>query len=136
MHYALLFQRNMVKSDYKNTTNDRGITMKVTDVLIQKYQDADEIYLLQRTKKRNKAEIALDWLVALFTPLADITEMADAAADMAYYYLVVRNDAQLLVRVEKGMVTEMDVTGLCSGKRFLIDGNHFRKVRNIHGKTV
>lgn len=110
--------------------------MKDKDILLGRYTDAQEIYILQRSKIMSKSEKALDWAVCLFTPLAGIVDMADAVADMGAYYLVVKQDSQLLVRLEKEELSEKDITGIGCEKKFTVDGNRFRKVRKIYGEAV
>lgn len=110
--------------------------MNVKQSVIEKYKDADEIYYLQRTKVKNTRSKILDTLVCLFTPFTEITETADTISDMGTYYLVVRGERQLLVRADKDGITEKDITGQCDGKKFVVDGNRFKKVLMPDGKKI
>lgn len=101
-------------------------------IILSRYTDAQEIYILQRSKVMSRSEKALDWAVCFLTPLAGIVDMADAVADMGTYYLVIKPQAQILVRLEKGELSEKDITGIECGKKFTVDGNRFRKVRKIN----
>ncbi|MBP3415486.1 MAG: hypothetical protein J6L81_09860 [Clostridia bacterium] len=106
---------------------------KQNDAIIEKYSDAAEIWVLQRKKAKNKKESLLDAAVCFFTPLVEITETADAIADLGFYYLVAMPDRQLLVRYEKGDIAEKDITGLGYDKKFTVDQNRFIKVLKIYG---
>ncbi|MGN0632930.1 MAG: hypothetical protein ACI4JW_03590 [Oscillospiraceae bacterium] len=101
--------------------------------IIARYSDAEEIWTLMRSKKLTAKEHILDTAVALLSPLPGIVNEADAFADMGTYILVVKQDAQLLVRIEKGEFEEQDVTGQCEGKKFTVGQNKFLKVKNING---
>lgn len=101
--------------------------------IIKRYEDAEEIWLLSRTKKLSAKEKVFDSAVTLFSPAPGIVDMADAVADMGRYVLVVKKEVQLLVRIEKDEFEEQDVTGQCDGKKFSVGQNRFLKVKNIHG---
>ena len=107
--------------------------MNQNKMIIQKYADASEIWLLRRRKKRTKKDMLLDFAVALFSPLHGISVEADGFADMGGYLLVIRKEETLLVRMEHGSFEEQNVTGQCSGRKFLIGQNWYTKVRMIHG---
>lgn len=101
--------------------------------IIKRYEDAEEIWLLSRTKKLSAKEKVFDCAVALLSPAPGIVDMADAVADMGRYVLVVKKDAQFLVRIEREEFAEQDITGQCDGKKFTVGQNRFLKVKNIHG---
>ncbi len=110
--------------------------MNIQQMISEKYRDADEIHSLQRKKVGKTREKILDALVCLFTPLAEISETADMISDMGTYFLVIRNGRELLVRAEKSEITEMDITGQCEGRKFVIYGNKFTKVRMLNEKKI
>ena len=101
--------------------------------IFARYSDAAEIWLLSRSKKMTAKEHIFDAAVALLSPLPGIVQEADCFADMGGYILVVKQDIQLLVRMEKNEFEEQDVTGQCGGKRFTVGQNRFQRVRKIYG---
>ena len=84
--------------------------------IFERYSDAKEIWLLRRRKKMSAKEHIFDAAVALLSPLPGIVEEADGFADMGGYILVVKQDRQLLVRMEKNEFEEQDMTGQCGGR--------------------
>lgn len=108
--------------------------MKISnEELIKKYEGANAIYLLTRTKKMNKAEMILDGAVALFTPLGGIVKEADTVADLGTYFLVEKNNDEILVRVQGEELTEELISGKyeMAGKKIIYGNNYFKKVKNI-----
>lgn len=106
------------------------------EAVIKKYSNAKEIYALLRSRKMSKKECLFDWLVALFSPVAGIVEEADAVADLGTYFLVIRENKKLLVRVGRREITEKDITNSCKdfqGKKFVVEKNQFKKVRKVYG---
>ncbi len=103
--------------------------------VIEKYVDAESIYILQRSKKMKTKHYVLDFFVALFTPLAGIMQEADIVADMGTYYLVNKDKKNLLVRVDNKEIAEKDITGLCdfNAKQFVLDGNKYVKAWKVNG---
>lgn len=101
--------------------------------IIERYSDAKEIWILSRRKKMSAKEHIFDAAVALLSPLPGIVEEADCFADMGGYILVVKQDRQLLVRMEKNEFEEQDMTGQCDGRKFTDGQNKFLKVRKIYG---
>ena len=96
--------------------------------IIAKYEGAKAIYALQRRKKLNGKEKAFDWAVALFSPLPGIVEEADLIADLGAYFLVVKDDEEILVRVAGEDIVEENVTGKLirkSDKRFVYEDNKY-----------
>lgn len=101
--------------------------------IFARYSDAKEIWILNRSKKMSAKEHIFDTAVALFSPLPGIVDEADSFADMGGYILVVKQDTQLLVRMEKDEFEEQDITGQCDGRKFTVGQNKFMKVKKIYG---
>lgn len=101
--------------------------------IIEKYKEAKEIYILQRSKKLNGKEKAFDWLIALISPLPGVVSEADMVADLGSYYLAVMSDCNLLVRAEKEEITDCVVEPEEIGKKFVVNNNCFKKVMKIYG---
>ncbi len=110
--------------------------MNILEKTLQHYSDADKIIFLQRKKVKSTGAKILDTLVCLFTPVVEITETADAFSDMGVYFLVIKDGREILVRGDNEGFTEKDITGLCEGKKFVIDGNKFTKAMKLDGKKI
>ena len=104
--------------------------------LTEKYSGAKEIYALRRNKQMSVKERIFDMLVFMLTPLPGIVEEADFISDLGSYYLVVGENENKLVRVQGKELTERVITADCSERTFVVDGNRFRKVREINGKKL
>lgn len=107
--------------------------------LVAKYEGASAIYALQRIKKLSKKEKAFDWAVALLTPFPGILEEADTLADLGAYFLVKKENEDILVRVQGENVAEEIITGKMekkSDKIFVYDGNQYAAYKElISGKV-
>lgn len=107
--------------------------------LVEKYEGASAIYALQRIKKLSKKEKAFDWGVALLTPFPGILEEADALADLGAYFLVKKENEDILVRVQGENVAEEIITGKMekkSDKIFVYDDNQYAAYKElISGKV-
>lgn len=107
--------------------------------LVERYKGAVAIYALQRKKKLTKKEKIFDWAVALFSPLPSIVDEADHVADMGAYFLVHKDDEEILVRVQGEEIFEETVTDKLdkkSEKVFVYDGNQYAVFKElISGKT-
>ena len=94
---------------------------------------------MQRKKKLTKKEKIFDWAVALFSPLPGIVDEADHVADMGAYFLVHKDDEEILVRVQGEEIFEETVTDKLdkkSEKVFVYDGNQYAVFKElISGKT-
>lgn len=102
--------------------------------IIKKYSGAKEIYALMRRKKMSKKEIAFDLFIAFVTPLPGIVHEADVVSDMgAYYYLIVGESTDKLVRVKGNDVTEQEISVDSKKKTFVVNGNKFTKVGKLYG---
>ncbi len=110
--------------------------MNIQEKTLRHYSDADEIYYLRRKKVRKTGAKILDAAVCLFTPFVEVTETADMISDMGTYYLVVKEGREILVRADNEGFEEKDITGLCEGKKFIIDGNKFTKALKLNGKKI
>ncbi len=106
--------------------------MKQKDI-IQKYQNAEEIYLLTRKKVFSVKEKIFDWAVVLLSPIPGIVEEADAFSDMGTYYLVAMPNRKLLIRDSGSEFSETDITENYEqkGRSFVFDGNRFTKISRI-----
>lgn len=96
--------------------------------LIAKYEGATEIYALNRKKKMTEKEKLFDAAVALFSPLPGIVEEADLVADMGTYFLVKKENQEILVRVQGEELAEEIVTGKLEYKSksvFIYDRNQY-----------
>ena len=87
-----------------------------------RYQDADAIYPLIRSKKLSTAEFLLDLVTFWGT-----SQLADYASNTDGYYLVVKDGRQLLVRVSKDFITTSELTAKVDPKKFIIGNNVFKK---------
>lgn len=109
---------------------------EIENIVIKKYSNAKEIYVLQRNRNMSKKECVFDWLLALFTPIPGIVEEADMVSDLGTYFLVIKKNQCLLVRAEKKEITEKDITSISpslEGRKFVVEKNCFKKVKKIYG---
>ena len=89
---------------------------------LARYHDADAIYPLIRKKKLNAKEHLLDFVTAF-----GVSQIADYANDMDGYYLVERENRQLLVRVSDEFLTSSELKTTVDPKKFTIGNNVFSK---------
>ena len=107
----------IVLADYEKTGKARS---KEDAVVIAKYPKAEHIYALVRTKKLNKAENILDFLIC-----PGIFQIADYSHDMSSYYLVESANKQYFVNVSKEFVTSSEIAKKITKKKFVIGQNKF-----------
>lgn len=108
----------IILSEYEKTPKCRS---QQDAVLVNKYQDADRICALIRTKKLNKIENILDILI-----LPGIFQIADYSNDMSAYYLVENKNKQYLVNVSKEIITSTEIFKKITDKKFTISKNKFK----------
>lgn len=77
---------------------------------------------LIRRKKMNKLESVVDFIIQ-----PGVVNMIDSLEDLSAYYLIERNNVQLLVNVTKEYIETREINVKCSGEKFVIDNNQFIK---------
>lgn len=87
-----------------------------------KYNDADAIYPLIRSKKLSTKEVLLDLVTSW-----GVSQLADYASNTDGYYLVEKDNRQLLVRVSQDFITTSELTARVDSKKFIIGNNVFKK---------
>ena len=134
----------LLDQDSENGEQQLGRTMRETidlseygkpgrranKAVLARFPQAEQIYPLLRRKKFNKWEVILDWaILVLFAP--NIVRIVDSLSDLSPYYLVEQGEQQLLVKVEKTFIERTILLEKFSGKRLLIDGNYFTKLKGL-----
>lgn len=87
-----------------------------------RYEDADAIYPLIRRKKLNRKEFLVDLVTSW-----GASQLVDYANHNDAYYLVVKGNRQLLVRVSKDFIITDELAAPVDPKKFTIGNNVFSK---------
>lgn len=87
-----------------------------------RYRDADAIYPLIRSRKLSNKEFLLDLVTSW-----GASQLADYANNMDGYYLVEKDNRQLLVRVSEDFISSSELADRVDPKKFVIGNNVFKK---------
>ncbi len=87
-----------------------------------RYRDADAIYPLIRSRKLSNKEFLLDLVTSW-----GVSQLADYANNMDGYYLVEKDNRQLLVRVSEDFISSSELADRVDPKKFVIGNNVFMK---------
>ena len=105
--------------DYEKTGKCRN---KMDAACIAKFPDADLITPLIRTKKMNKGEAIIDFLVA-----PGVVQVLDYAKENPECYLVEKSGKQYLVKITKDFIKTSELTEKVSSSSFVIGSYKYRK---------
>ena len=87
-----------------------------------KYRDAEAIYPLIRSKKLSVKEYLLDIVTS-----RGVSQLADYANNSDGYYLVIKDNKQILVRVSKDFISSSELADRVDPGKFIIGNNVFKK---------
>ena len=87
-----------------------------------KYRDAEAIYPLIRSKKLSVKENLLDIVTS-----RGVSQLADYANNSDGYYLVIKDNKQILVRVSKDFISSSELADRVDPRKFIIGNNVFKK---------
>ena len=87
-----------------------------------KYRDAKAIYPLIRSKKLSVKENLLDIVTS-----RGVSQLADYANNSDGYYLVIKDNKQILVRVSKDFISSSELADRVDPGKFIIGNNVFKK---------
>ena len=87
-----------------------------------KYGDAEAIYPLIRSKKLSVKEYLLDIVTS-----RGVSQLADYANNSDGYYLVIKDNKQILVRVSKDFISSSELADRVDPRKFIIGNNVFKK---------
>lgn len=87
-----------------------------------KYRDAEAIYPLIRSKKLSVKEYLLDIVTS-----RGVSQLADYANNSDGYYLVIKDNKQILVRVSKDFISSSELADRVDPRKFIIGNNVFKK---------
>ncbi len=105
--------------DYEKTGKCRN---KMDAACIAKFPDADLITPLIRTKKMNKGEAIIDFLVA-----PGVVQVLDYAKENPECYLVEKGGKQYLVKITKEFIKTSELTEKVTSSTFVIGSYKYRK---------
>ncbi len=91
-----------------------------------KHNDADSIFALARTRKMNKVEWLVDFIVQ-----PGVVDVLDQLNEIATYYLVEKASKQYLVKVTKDFITTNELADKVDVKKFVIGKYKFKKLYQI-----
>ena len=91
-----------------------------------KHNDADGIFALARTRKMNKVEWLIDFIVQ-----PGVVDVLDQLNEIATYYLVEKASKQYLVKVTKDFITTNELADKVDVKKFIIGKYKFKKLYQI-----
>lgn len=106
-------------SSFKKTGKRRS---REDAACLSRFKDADAIYPLLRSKKLNKKESILDFLI-----FPGILNVADGLEDASSYYLVESGNKRFLVNVTKDFIITRELSSNIDTKKFEIGTNKFKK---------
>lgn len=128
---------NVIKENIKwEQYSKKNHCTKEDLVVLDKYKDS-KITCLERKKIKNKFEKVLDWILFIFTyiPDWDTSQVYDMFKDLSIYYLVEKDNTNILVNVTKEYIISYTMNNKKIGKRFSMGNNIFiRTKRIISGK--
>ena len=87
-----------------------------------KYRDAEAIYPLIRSKKLSVKEYLLDIVTS-----RGVSQLADYVNNSDGYYLVIKDNKQILVRVSKDFISSSELADRVDPGKFIIGNNVFKK---------
>ena len=91
-------------------------------VCVAKHKDADAIYVLFRTRKLNKVERWIDFIIQ-----PGVVDILDQLNEIAAYYLIEKGTKQYLVRITKDFITTNELADKVDVKKFIIGKYRFKK---------
>lgn len=91
-------------------------------VCVAKHKDADAIYTLFKTKKMNRVEWLVDFIVQ-----PGVVNALDQLNEIVTYYLVEKGTKQYLVKVSKDFVTTNELADKVDTRKFTIGNYKFKK---------
>lgn len=106
-------------------------------LMLQRYPEADAIYLLSRervlSKREKVADEVIGWTATFLggLPLFDTFQMADALRDLSGYYLVNQGERQFFVNVRKDFLLSEELPEKITAKKFRIGDNQFRRLTDL-----
>ncbi|MBQ8935395.1 MAG: helix-turn-helix transcriptional regulator [Oscillospiraceae bacterium] len=106
-------------------------------LMLQRYPEADAIYLLARERvlsgKEKAADEVIGWTAALLggLPLFGTFQMADTLRDLSGYYLVDQGERQFFVNVRKDFLLSEELPEKITTKKFIIGENQFRRLTDL-----
>ena len=104
---------------YKKTGKCRD---KKDAAVYWKYRDAEAIYPLIRSKKLSVKEYLLDIVTS-----RGVSQLADYVNNSDGYYLVIKDNKQILVRVSKDFISSSELADRVDPRKFIIGNNIFKK---------
>lgn len=109
--------------EYKVTGKCRN---KRDAVCLEKNRDADAIYVLFRSRKMNKLEWWVDFIVQ-----PGIVDLIDQLNEITTYYLVEKGTKQYLVKVTKDFIITNQLANKVDAKKFIVGKYKFKRAYQI-----
>lgn len=116
--------KETLKIEEKNNFNNRyDYAVKI---LKERYLEPSKIYGLSQTRKLSKVELATDLIVG-----PGIVDMIHYLNEFAIWFLVKKENQNLLVKVTKEYMETVEISKTIIDKEFVIDKYKFRLMKEV-----